>query len=104
MMKTLILAALIPVGLTLSACSEMKDTPIAQMSCTDLAREIGRNTERRNVGDVDALVGTLGAALSDDKGDRLASGVEGAIGGISSALARERLDQLKTAFARRGCI
>lgn len=102
-MKTVILAALIPVGLSLSACSDMDETPIAQMSCTDLARDIGRHTERRNMGDAEAVFGTLGAALSKSKEDKLIHGVEGAIGGISSSLSRDRLDKLQAAYAKLGC-
>lgn len=76
---------------------------ISQMSCTELAREIGRYSQIKEDADADSIIGTVGALISDNKNDQITHSVEGIVGDIASASAGSDLEKLKTAFNQRGC-
>ncbi len=106
MKKTLILITPMIAVLTLGACSadDGNDIPVQRMSCTDLAREIGKYTQMKQDADIDSVFGTIGMLAADNKDDEIAHGVEGLAGDITSAVAENELDTLKTVYARNGCV
>lgn len=103
--KILTLTAPLAAALALGACSGMnvKEPPVQYMSCTDLARQIGKYTQVKEDGEIDSIFGTIGSVLSDDKTDQITNGVEGIAGDITAVDARNRLDKLNAAYNRKNC-
>lgn len=89
--------------LTLGACAAA-DTPISSMSCTDLAREIGKATQTKDDAAVDSIVGTIDMLAADNTADEITGGVDALVGDISGAAAQRQLDTLNSAFAQKGCV
>ena len=105
-MNTKLFSITILVATTLlGGCSvgAMNSKPIAQMSCTELAREIGRYTQLKETADADSLVGTVGMVLADNREDEITNGVESIVGDITSMSAESELEQLNRTFNQRGC-
>ena len=88
--------------LALGACAS-DDTHTASMSCTELAREIGRATQTRDDAAVDSVVGTIDMLAADNKADEISGGVESLVGDISGAAAQRELDALGRTFVQKGC-
>ncbi|MBM7069766.1 hypothetical protein [Actibacterium sp. 188UL27-1] len=103
--QTAICIASITAGLALGACTDNEKTQaqVSRMSCTDLAREIGRVTQVKTDADLDSTFGTIDLVLSDDKEDQIVGGFESIAGDLTGAAARRDLDTLNAAFTRRGC-
>ena len=106
MKKTLILITPLMATLALGACSteDGSDIPVQRMSCTDLAREIGKYTQMKQDADIDSVFGAIGMLAADNRDDEIAHGVEGIAGDITAAVAENELDTLKTVYSRKGCI
>jgi hypothetical protein len=100
--KMTVLSTAIAAALALGACAT-DDAPIASMSCTDLAREIGKATQTRDDAAVDSFVGTIDMLVADNKADEIDGGVESIIGDISGAAAQSELGTLNQAFVQKGC-
>jgi len=97
----------LPIATTLGLCacssSSLHAIPPEQMSCTELAREIGRAQQAKEDADADSLLGTVGALLADNKADQTAYTVDGLVGDITSASADNTLKKLNAIFHRNGC-
>lgn len=87
----------------LGACAT-NETSLSSMSCTDLAREIGKATQTRDDAAVDSVVGTIDMLAADNTADEITGGVDSLVGDISGAAAESRLDTLNRAFAQKGCV
>jgi hypothetical protein len=106
MKKAPILITPLIATLALGACStdDGSDIPVQRMSCTDLAREIGKYTQMKQDADIDSVFGTIGMLAADNKEDEIAHGIEGIAGDVTGAVAENELDTLKTVYARKGCV
>lgn len=102
--KSLFIASLFATAL-LGGCSAntMNSTPIQHMSCTELAREIGRYTQMKETADADSLIGTVGMVLADNRQDEITNGVESIVGDVTSMSAASELAQLNRVFHQNGC-
>lgn len=85
------------------AADEFTNARLSTMSCTDLAREIGRYTQIRDDANVDSITGTIDFVLADSKEDEIVAGAESIIGDIASADAENGLSRLQAAWVQRGC-
>lgn len=99
------LTAVVATALTLSACHHTDELrlQVASMSCTDLAREIGRYTQMRDDAAIDSLSASIDGLITKKKNERIASGIEAVAEDITEMMAREKLDVLNVEYARRGC-
>lgn len=103
--KNLMLTLPLVTALTLGGCSVNNTgrTTDEYMSCTDLAREIGKYTQVKEDADVDSIVGTVGVLISDDKYDQISNGIDSISGDFTGMSARNELDKLNDAYVRSGC-
>lgn len=92
-------------GAVLLAGCSTTDTakPIHQMSCTELAREIGKHTQMSERADADSLVGTVDMLISDKKEDQITHGVESVVSDLVGISAEQELKKLNQMFNQRGC-
>jgi len=100
--KSITLSSVTATVLALGACAS-DETSIASMSCTDLAREIGKATQTRDDAAVDSVVGTIDMLAADNKADEITGGVDSLVGDISGAAAQSELDTLNRTFVQKGC-
>lgn len=105
MTQTKLLMAAFGMVLLLSACAEKKlsNAELYSLSCTELAREIGKFGQIKKNADEDSLTGTLEMFISEDEGDQIVAGAESVVGDLASRDADEELTRLQAAFSRRGC-
>jgi hypothetical protein len=96
------LSAVIATLLVLGACADDRP-PLASMSCTDLAREIGRATQSRDDAAIDSLAGTIDILAADNRADEISGGVDSLVGDITGATAQSELDTLNNVFVQKGC-
>ena len=101
-MKSITFSTFTAAILALGACAS-DSVQVTSMSCTDLAREIGRATQTRDDANVDSILGTVEMLAADNKDDEISSGVESLVGDISGSVAQSELDTLNRAFVQKGC-
>lgn len=99
------LAASLFAALTLAACNQIgkPELNVAQMRCTDLAREIGRYTQMRDEAQIDSFAANIEGLVAEKDSDRMASGIESLTEDITEDIARDNLEILNTEYARRRC-
>lgn len=100
--QSIMFSSVIGAVLALGACAS-DNAPIASMRCTDLAREIGKTTQKRDDAVADSVIGTIDMLAADNKADEITGGVESLVGDISGAVAQNELDMLNRAFVQKGC-
>lgn len=105
MIKFLPLSLATTCAVMLAGCASesFSNARLSSMSCTDLAREIGRYTQMRDDADADSLVGTIDMVIADNREDEIVAGAESIIGDITSAGAERELSRLQSAYVQRGC-
>lgn len=88
--------------LGLAACAKTQ-IPIASMSCTDIAREIGKATQARDDATVDSAIGLVEMLASDNQADEILGSVNSIAGDLTGAAVTRDLRKLNRAFAVKGC-
>ena len=73
------------------------------MSCTDIARKIGKATQARDDATVDSAIGLVEMLASDNQADEISGGVNSIAGDLTGATATRDLRKLNRAFAVKGC-
>ncbi len=96
------LSTIIVALLVLAACAEDRP-PLASLSCTDLAREMGKATQSRDDAAVDSIAGTIDMLAADSRADEISGGVDSIVGDITGTAAQSELDTLNGAFVQKGC-
>lgn len=90
-------------GLGACGLSDKQLDDARYMSCTELAREIGRYEQQRDDGEMDSLFGSVESALSDNKRDRENANMDSLSGDLQASDARQSLDQLNRIYRQKGC-
>lgn len=91
---------------TLTACGESKkQLEIARsMSCTELAREIGKREQRRDSARIDGVFNSIVSVVDSDKEVRRSADIDSTINNIDEADAEKSVEQLTKIFRQKGCI
>ncbi len=91
---------------TLAACGETeRDLHKArQMSCTELAREIGKREQRVESAQIDGWVYTLTSIISDDDELETAANIGLGASAIEEIDATKSLEQLKEIYSQSDCV
>lgn len=105
MTNTKTMTAVLCSALLLAACTEPKlsNADLNSLSCTDLAREIGKFGQIEKDAKADNLKGTIDLIVSDDEGDQIVAGAETISSEVVRADAEKEYARLESAFIRRGC-
>lgn len=89
----------------LSACGETRQQLAAAqaLSCTELAREIGKREQRRDSAQIDGVFNTIESVIADDKEDRDSASIASTINIIDETDAEESIEQLERIYRSKGC-
>lgn len=89
----------------LTACGEsQQDLSAARsMSCTQLARVLGRREQRRESAAIDSIGNTLTSALTDDKELERSAAIEGLVNNVDEMDANRSIEQLNAIYRAKGC-
>ena len=98
-MKLFVLTA---TAFLLTACAS-ETVPVAKMSCTELARNIGKATQIRDTATVDSIAGTVDMLATESTADEITGGLESLAGDLTHVAATQELDALNRAFRQNGC-
>ena len=96
------LVTLIVAAAMLTACAS-DPAPLVSMSCTDLARNIGKATQIREAAAVDSIAGTVDMLAAETKADEITGGLESLAGDLTGVAVAQELDALNRAFRQKGC-
>lgn len=105
MTRTGYLTAVCGTALLLGACTEEKlsNSELNSLSCTGLAREIGKFTQIKKAADQENLLGNIDLAIARDEDDQIDAGVRSIESHSTSEDAEKELARLQAVFIRRGC-
>lgn len=100
--KILILGAAL---CALTACGESRHSLNAAraMSCTQLARELGKHEQRSASAGIDSMVNTITGAFTDDNAVERQAAIDGLINDVDQADANRSIEQLTAVFNAKGC-
>lgn len=89
----------------LTACGEsQRSLSAAQtMSCTELARELGKREQRSETAGINSFANSLTSVLTDDKEVEREADIEGFINDVDQADADRSIEQLTAIFQAKGC-
>ncbi len=90
---------------TLAACGESQQQLSAahSLSCTDLAREIGKREQRRDSAKVDGWINMIESAVASDKEAETAADIDFLVNSIDEADAGKSFKQLQKIYRSKGC-
>lgn len=105
MTKPFLLTAAIAAALLLGGCGDEapSDAELYRLSCTGLAREIGKFSQKRADAQEDSIVGTVDMILADNREAEVAAGINSISGDIEGANAERELNRLQSVYQARGC-
>lgn len=91
---------------TLSACGHTPDQLAAAQgySCTKLAREIGKQEQRKESAQVSGMFESLTSVVADSKEERNSAGISSAAHSIDEADADKSMRQLNEIYNAKGCV
>lgn len=89
-------------AILLTACAA-ETVPLANLSCTELARNIGQATQVRETATVDSIAGTVDMLAAESTADEITGGLESLAGDLTHVAATQELDALNRAFRQNGC-
>ncbi len=101
--KTLTLAVVLISVLTMAACDDEPKIPMTSMSCTELAREMGRFSQMAKDAEIDSAFHTIETILADDDDEALAATFNGITEDATASMARDELEALNRVYRQRGC-
>ena len=107
-MKISVVRSIMPcliVVAALAGCADPRQEMLAAqaMSCTELAREIGRHEYRRDSARVDGVINSISSAIADDKKERDAADIESLGNGIDEMDASRSIEMLQKVYRSKRC-
>ncbi|HAT87975.1 MAG TPA: hypothetical protein DCS30_19800 [Rhizobiales bacterium] len=91
---------------TLGACTSSDNSleDARYMSCTELARNIGRQEQRKEDALIDGIGDDIDMIISKTDEDKTASAISGMINDLDEHDADQSLKQLNQIFRQKGCV
>ncbi len=73
------------------------------MSCTELARELGKREQKRESAQIDGFAHSLDSVFADDKKARREADMNSVLTSLDEAVAEKEIAQLEQIFTAKGC-
>lgn len=90
----------------LSACGETQNqlTVARSLTCTELAREIGKREQRRDSARVEGVFNSIISVVADDEETREGASIDSAINTVDEIDAERSFEQLNEIYSSKGCV